>query len=249
MLQNEKLTEPRSWLAVFVLQMGWIAILAGFACVVLTGVSVTKYLQGSEFHRNGVSVEAEVISQKEYAQGLQTGYLLVLRYEVPEGNFASKLAVSESFALSHPTGSKVEIYYLPQAPAEISKSKRVMQSEGTLMRLLAGILGVFGLGMTLMAGLRANTAVMARRFGTLGKAEVTRIEGIPSRHSITASTGRFVFLDSQGHFGKSFEHALPFLHCWQVGDTIDVYMTPRHSWWVEDLGPRESLPRELPKVR
>lgn len=97
--------------------------------------------------------------------------------------------------------------------------------------------------------MRANDAVRARRYGALITAEVTRMEEIVNRDGSRRNHWRLHFLDEEGRFGQSMQHQQGFILSWPVGAQIDVYRGTRRSWWVEDVGPRQEVPRALPKVR
>lgn len=245
MLQNQKLTEARSWLSLFLAHLGWVAMILGVVTVLLTAASVAEYLQGSAFDRKGVATEARVLSVRPTS----TGHLMTLSYSVPEGNFAGKMPVADWYVARYRVGSIVEVYYMPHSPAVISRTARIDRSGGIFLQVSAGIAGIVGLAMTLFAGLKANEAVRARRYAHLIRAEVTRIAHYQPRDGTTPVTGHIVFLDEEGRFGKSFERPLSFLEGWQIGALIDVYKAPHRSWWIEDIGPREDVTRVLPHVR
>lgn len=248
MAQNQIRTEARSWLSLFFSHLGWVAIALAFVSVLMTGISVSSYLKGSEFDRKGVLIEAKVQRVRTNPRVSSASRVVNFTYSVPEVRFSGSVAVGDWFLERHPVGTTTDIFYLPSEPARIAISARVDEAGGILSQAIAAIAGVLALGVTLFAGRRANEAVRARRYGTMIKAEVTRHEEIVGRNGRSSYLWRIHFLDADGQFGSSNDYQKDFVLRWPVGTQIDVYRGEHRNWWTEDIGPRDDINRKIPMV-
>lgn len=242
-------SDTRSWFSLFCANSGVVALFAAGILVFLTAASVAQFYTDAVFATKGIPVQAEVVAIKMPRDNAGGTMRLTVRYEVPEGRFASDITGSPTYVARHPVGSQVTVYYLPNHPARIETHPFRNTADGRLLQVFAAMAGVMALGFGAWSGHLATSAVRARRYGERGFAKITRLQVNRDEDNIEADNGRIVFQDEYGRFGKSMLHPVSYLRLWEVGDHIHVYRGPRRSWWEGDVGPRQNAPSRLPKVR
>ncbi len=232
---------PRSWMSLFVEFGGWAALVLGALLVVFTLFSATALYMADLFDRDGKAAEAVIVDKRieekrksDDNDDVETTHYVTLRFKVKGApGHTVETDVLKGFYDDVAPGDTRWIRYLVDDPNTVEEDLGMYRRSGRLMNRIGLVVGVAGLAVLYLVGLRANRAVKARRDGEKRYARVTAITGTRRK-----SRARLEWREEDGATGQSQPHRAAWLsERYQVGDKIVVFRLGAHAFWEGDVGP------------
>ena len=190
---------------------------------------------------------ATIVDKSTRRSDGKTRYYLAYQFEVERSRFDFQRKTSRTNYNAKDVGHTVEVFYWPEDPKVLELRKGQTLQTAKSIQIIVLVAGLVALAAFWFLGMRTNRAVLARRKGISTTAKITRIV---ERHRKGRPTGKGVmeFRTQDGLIGKSLEREI--LELWDLGEgaEIAVFVRKGEVWWEGDVGPRESVPRSLPKV-
>jgi len=241
------LKAPRKWFDLFMKMNGWVAVIAAVFLVVMTGFSVKDYQNAARLANHSEVATATIVGKYSRRSDNKTKHYLSYRFDVERSQYNFTRSTSLGNYGAKKIGDTIEVYYWPKDPAVLELRKGETLSSAKTGQFVALVAGVIALSLVWFLGMRTNRAVLARKKGVLTKAKITRIV---ERHRKGRPTGKGImeFRTQDQLIGKSLEREI--LELWALGEgtEIAVFVRKGDVWWEGDVGPRDSVPRSLPKV-
>lgn len=244
--------QPRGWFDLFFGLRGWLVIIGFVVLLVLTAVSVAKYVLDARFDRDGVEVQA-VISDMYviYAtdEDDSDDYYVTFAYADELGaGYSVKRLVARSFYRKTGLGRSTTIRYLRTAPEKMEYFVGENHEQGRIFQIISLAIGAASLAGLWIVGGRTNSGIRSRRDGEKITGEVVRVvESVDSDGDPTGK-GRLHWVDQFGTAGKSLSQSMGVLRRYKKGDQITLYRhrTSGDVWWQGDVGPRRTTRSSLP---
>ena len=238
--------KPQSVYRLFLRMGGWLVILLGVACLLLSLLSALDADLAERFEGEGRQVAATV-SHKRHIHtrnpdgSLSTAYWVTLRYRTSDGEqLMLERLVSAEESERALEGAKVYLLYLPDDPQRVELSANWFQSAAEIKKSLALSVGVLWLLLLWIIGKRSVDAIRAREFGTREPAIVTAI-----RKSAILLPGypdtRVFWQDFKGEGGHSLLYHGYQLSRLDPGKQIEIFRSPQGCWWIGDVGDRAGV--------
>lgn len=241
------LTEPRSWLDLFLRFKGWVSLLLAIVCIIVTVASVSKYRDAGLLEQNGAWTTAAIVSRWTESDDDGTDYYAEFQYSVEGQVYKHRRNVGRSYYVAHHKGDTVSIQYLPNRPKLFEFVEGSTRSSARSLQFVALAVGLVALAMLWFPGKKAAKAVNARRYGRRDVATITRIVERTTSGKPTGK-GYMQFQHPDGLKGESLDHPIRKLQALGTGTEIVVFVHGDDIWWEGDIGPRTDLPSPLPKV-
>lgn len=169
------------------------------------------------------------------------------RFDVDRAQYDFRRSTSHHNYDATDIGDTIEVYYWPEDPTVYQLGKGETLRSAKNGQFFAFVAGVMALSVVWFFGMRTNRAILARKKGVITKAKITRI--VERRHKWRRTGKGFMEFCTQDMVaGKSLDRSV--LELWKLGEGTEIVVFERKGevWWEGDVGPRESVPRSLPKV-
>ncbi len=238
---------PRPWAGLFFAARGWVSLLAGLVLIGITVFSANYYLKAQRLETNGAWVSAEIVAMRISRGDDSDSYFATFTYQVEDRDYRKEKNVGSRYYRRHGVGDSVKIKYWISGPQLFEVTAGNYQKSARVMQFVALGSGIVALGALWYSGGRANSAVLARR---KGYRTIAKITNIVERKNSGKPTGRgyMIFQTPENKRGESLDHNIRKLRALGTGTEIVVYVRKDDVWWEGDVGPRDSVPRDFPKV-
>jgi len=220
---------------------GWWSYFAFFACLILALTSAQGMARADLFDAEAQETAGTVLDQRievSYdSDGDETrSYILTVRFELRDGTpiQVDKSVGSERYH-THPVTSRIPLWYLASAPDVIEFERGETRANAEIVRILAYVAGVIGIGLAAWPLRRLWSARQARRRGT---PEVVSVGGhAQTRYTVNDRYRyRLTWTDSLGRSGQSLAYDKSALMEYPPGSEITVFVGKDRSWWAGDTG-------------
>lgn len=208
-----------------------------------------NYINAERFEARGVITQAEVIGKRiDYATHSNDGDDYYVTFDFDAGQVVRREgSVKSSFYRSVSRGGTTPIRYLPNTPKKLEYYVGEYRDKGNTTQIVAGVVGIIGLGLLWFIRGKANSAVLTRRWGHRTTATIT---GFVEHKNSGRPTGRgyMIWKTESGVRGESMDRSIHELRALKTGTKIIVYERKGASWWEGDVAPRKYPDSGLPNV-
>lgn len=241
------LIAPRKWLDLFLRMNGGYAVAAVIFLVLMTVLSVRDYKNATRLANHSEVATAMIVKKNTGRSNKKTKYYLSYRFDVDLAQYDFTRSTSRQNYDVKKIGDTIDLYYWPEDPKVLQLRRGETLRSAKNGQLVAFIAGVIALSIVWFFGMRTNRAILARKKGVLTKAKITRI--IERRHKWRRTgKGYMEFRTDDGPIGRTVDHDISGLSTLGEGTEIAVFERKGEVWWEGDVGPRKSVPSQLPKV-
>ncbi len=237
---------PVSFFRLFTKMGGWLVIVLGAVCLLLSLISQSNLGLAQRFEaegRDAIAIVTERFAEQPKGEEDRNRitYFLGLKFTTREGQeIAVVQKVGRPEYEKQAEGSELRLRYLASQPELVELVPGQYRSSSSMLQVMALLTGLAFLAGLFVVGGWAVSAVRARRYGRRETAMVqeVRYTGLKLNNRRRL---RLIWRDARGREGASILRREAELREFKPGDQIEIYQGVKRSWWVGDVGERAKV--------